>query len=81
MFLFLFFWIGCSNPLEECRVACDLPIKECKEYWNSLGEEDAKESGWKSKKEMIEATAWTCKGKMETERKECLEDCVLRHGK
>ncbi len=22
--MFLFFWIGCSNPLEECRVACDL---------------------------------------------------------
>tara|TARA_Y100000591_G_C21575866_1_gene565746 strand:- start:290 stop:625 length:336 start_codon:yes stop_codon:yes gene_type:complete len=31
--MLLFFWIGCSNPLEECRAACNKdreePYQEC----------------------------------------------------
>ena len=77
--------LGCANPLEECRVACDLPLKKCKEEWNhawesSTEDERANELGWKSKEEMIEATC-PSKGRRQKERKECLEDCVLRHGK
>ena len=74
--MLLLFWIGCSNPLEECREICSLPEK-CKEGFRKEAVKNP-EALQDLGVEFEKAITIACE-KRARNKKRCLEDCNLQH--